>query len=180
MVLGEVAYGLIGVVGGMTAFVAFLNGVMASGVGRFYAVSAGLEAEDREIGIERCREWFSSMHEQGIATVLISNNEKERVELFAKGLNVTFFYDAHKPSVKFYKKAMDMCGVTADETAVLGDQLLTDSLSGRRIGAKVIIVPPINDKKNWFFRMKRKLEAPTMRRYFKENGIDASVGKEWL
>ena len=60
MVLGEVAYGLIGVVGGMTAFVAFLNGVMASGVGRFYAVSAGLEAEDREIGIERCREWFTT------------------------------------------------------------------------------------------------------------------------
>ncbi len=129
---------------------------------------------------ERCREWFSSMHGQGIETVLISNNQKERVELFAKGLNVNFFYDAHKPSVKFYKKAMEMYSVTADEVAVLGDQLLTDSLSGRRIGAKVIIVPPINDKKNWFFRMKRKLEAPTMRRYFKKNGIDASVGKEWL
>ena len=41
MALGEVDYGLYGVVGGMTAFVSFLNGVMAGGVGRFYAVSVG-------------------------------------------------------------------------------------------------------------------------------------------
>ena len=34
MALGEVDYGLIGVVGGLTAFIAFLNGIMASGVGQ--------------------------------------------------------------------------------------------------------------------------------------------------
>ena len=31
MALGEVDYGLIGVVGGLTAFISFLNGIMASG-----------------------------------------------------------------------------------------------------------------------------------------------------
>ena len=129
---------------------------------------------------ERCKEWFLSMNESGVSTVLISNNKKDRVELFARSLGVEYFYDAHKPSVKFYKRAMGKYDVTADHVAVLGDQLLTDSLSGRRIGATVFIVPPINDKKNWFFRMKRKMEAPVMRRYFKVNGIDPSVGKEWL
>ena len=39
--LGEVDYGLIGLVGGLTAFVSFLNGLMASSVGRFYAYSVG-------------------------------------------------------------------------------------------------------------------------------------------
>ena len=32
MALGEVDYGLMGVVGGLTAFVTFFNGVMSSGV----------------------------------------------------------------------------------------------------------------------------------------------------
>lgn len=41
MALGEVDYGLMGVVGGLTAFISFLNGIMASGVGRFYALSVG-------------------------------------------------------------------------------------------------------------------------------------------
>ena len=59
MALGEVDYGLMGVVGGMTAFISYLNGIMASGVGRFYAISAGSEAQDLERGIEKCREWFT-------------------------------------------------------------------------------------------------------------------------
>lgn len=33
MALGEVDYDLMGVVGGLTAFVTFFNGVMANGVG---------------------------------------------------------------------------------------------------------------------------------------------------
>ena len=41
MALGEVDYGLMGVVGGLTAFVTFLNGIMAGGIGRFYAISVG-------------------------------------------------------------------------------------------------------------------------------------------
>ena len=46
MALGEVDYGLMGVVGGLTAFVTFFNGVMASGVGRFYAYSVGEAKND--------------------------------------------------------------------------------------------------------------------------------------
>lgn len=60
MVLGESDYGLNGVVGGLTAFVTFLNGIMASGVGRFYAVSVGAAQKDSVNGLEKCREWFTT------------------------------------------------------------------------------------------------------------------------
>lgn len=59
MALGEVDYGLMGVVGGLTAFVTFFNGVMASGVGRFYAYSVGESKRDPVGGLKKCREWFS-------------------------------------------------------------------------------------------------------------------------
>lgn len=41
MALGQVDYGLYGVVGGLTAFIAFFNGLLVTAVGRFYAVSVG-------------------------------------------------------------------------------------------------------------------------------------------
>lgn len=58
--LGEVNYGLWGVVGGLTAFVAFFNGMLAASVSRFYAYSVG-EAQTRpEIGVRKCRIWFNT------------------------------------------------------------------------------------------------------------------------
>lgn len=60
MALGEVDYGLMGVVGGLTAFVTFLNGIMAGGIGRFYAISVGAAQKDPEKGMEECHKWFTT------------------------------------------------------------------------------------------------------------------------
>lgn len=60
MALGESDYGLVGVVGGLTAFVSFINSVMASGVGRFYALSVGAEERDPVAGLRACHKWFTA------------------------------------------------------------------------------------------------------------------------
>ena len=60
MALGSVDYGLYGVVGGLTIFVSILNSLLATGVGRFYAVSVGRMSVDRTGGLEICRMWFST------------------------------------------------------------------------------------------------------------------------
>lgn len=57
--LGQVDYGLWGVVGGLTAFVVFFNELMAGAVSRFYAVSVGKSKAEYDIGIRECRAWFS-------------------------------------------------------------------------------------------------------------------------
>jgi len=61
MALGEVDYGLMGVVGGLSFFITFLNGLMANAVGRFYAFSIGraLSSQDEAAGIEDGKRWFS-------------------------------------------------------------------------------------------------------------------------
>ena len=61
MALGETDYGLMGVVGGLMAFVTFLNGLMSQSVSRFYAFSVGRArtAATVEEGVEECRRWFS-------------------------------------------------------------------------------------------------------------------------
>ena len=61
MALGEVDYGLMGVVGGLTAFISFFFGILSGAVGRFYAIAIGKAsvAKDAKQGLEECREWFS-------------------------------------------------------------------------------------------------------------------------
>ena len=61
MALGEVDYGLMGVVGGLTAFISFFFGILSGAVGRFYAFAIGEASvnKNQEAGLERCRQWFS-------------------------------------------------------------------------------------------------------------------------
>jgi HAD superfamily phosphatase (TIGR01668 family) len=119
-------------------------------------------------------EWVKTLTDKGIKITLVSNNTEERVTKFDQALRLPAFFDARKPSIEFYVSAMKLAKVPVCRTAVLGDQLLTDGLSAARLGVRFIMVPPINDKKNLFFRSKRALEAPIMKKFFKENGIDPS------
>lgn len=52
--LGTVDYGLFGVVGGLTAFIGFLNGMLATSVSRFYANAIG------KGDLAEQREWFNT------------------------------------------------------------------------------------------------------------------------
>lgn len=59
MALGQTDYGLMGVVGGLTAFIAFFNSWLSYSIARFYAYSVGLAKARPAEGLEECRRWFS-------------------------------------------------------------------------------------------------------------------------
>lgn len=61
MALGQVDYGLFGIVGGLTAFISFFNSLLATSIGRFYAFSIGeaKKAVSKDEGMEKCRRWFN-------------------------------------------------------------------------------------------------------------------------
>ena len=111
--------------------------------------------------------WFSALDSAGIKAALISNNHPPRVELFNKKLGIDAYADSGKPGGKTLLAAMAKMGVTEAETAGLGDQLLTDTLAVHRLGLISIIVPPIKDKRTPFFRFKRWLEKPFIKKYYK-------------
>lgn len=62
MALGHEDFGLYGVVGGLTVFIAFVNNVISAAVGRFYAFAIGEASadENNEHGLEECRRWFNT------------------------------------------------------------------------------------------------------------------------
>ena len=117
---------------------------------------------------ERIVAWFDSLRASGIRAALISNNHPPRVELFNRSLGLPAYPDSGKPGSRSLLAAMKEMGSTPENTAGLGDQLLTDALAAHRLDMISIIVPPIKDKTTPFFRFKRWLEKPYIRKYKKK------------
>ena len=122
---------------------------------------------EQDLPDENIINWFSELKAAGISAALISNNHPPRVELFNSLLGLPAYADSGKPKRKNLLRAIDDMGVPLSQTAGLGDQLLTDTLAVHRLGLISLIVPPIKDKKTPFFRFKRWLEKPFMRKYRK-------------
>ena len=116
---------------------------------------------------ERIVAWFDTLRAHGIKAALISNNHPPRVELFNKNLGLPAYPDSGKPKSRALLAAMKEMGVSPEETAGLGDQLLTDALAVHRLDMISIIVPPIKDKTTPFFKFKRWLERPYIKKYKK-------------
>lgn len=113
--------------------------------------------------------WLKSLEAAGIGYAFISNNSSdERIKDFNKKICAPAFAKSKKPfSRRTVNKALGALGGERETSAFLGDQIFTDVLAGKFNGMKAILVPPLNDKKNLFFRFKRALEKPILKRYFK-------------
>ena len=114
--------------------------------------------------------WLASLSDADIGYAFISNNSSDkRIKLFNEKIGAPAFAKSGKP---FAKKNIERCllalGGEIKSAAFLGDQIFTDVLAGKFSGMKTILVPPIKDRKNLFFRFKRALEKPIMKSYFKK------------
>ena len=102
---------------------------------------------------------FTKLHAIGFKTLLLSNNSKERVEKFNREINTKIIWDADKPAVNAFKKALLMLGMNQEEVIMIGDTLFTDIWGANRIGLKSIMVKYIGFYNKEKKGIKRKLEA---------------------
>ena len=116
----------------------------------------------------RAEALFARLKAIGFQCCLISNNKEPRVKKFNENIQVDYVYDAHKPSTKNYKKAMEIMGTTPDNTLFVGDQLFTDVWGAKRAGIYSILVKPIHPKEEIQIVFKRKLEKIVLYFYKKQ------------
>ncbi len=127
-------------------------------------VPHGAPADNRAI------ELFKRLKAIGYRCCLISNNQEPRVKMFNQEIQVDYIYNAHKPSVKNYKKAMEIMGTDEDHTLFVGDQLFTDVWGAKRAGIKSILVKPIHPKEEIQIVLKRYLEKVVL--YFYKRSLN--------
>ena len=119
---------------------------------------------------DRAKALFARLKELGFKSCFLSNNQIERVSSFNEAVGERFIENAHKPSVKNYRKAMEMLGTDTSNTVFVGDQLFTDIYGAKRAGIRNILVKPIHPKEEIQIVLKRYLEKIVLYFYQKEEG----------
>lgn len=126
---------------------------------------------------ERAIRLFKRLKEIGFSCCLISNNQEKRVRTFNEPIQVDYVYNAHKPSTKNYKKAMEIMGTDVSDTVFIGDQLFTDVWGAKRTGIPSILVRPIHPKEEIQIVLKRYLENIVLHFYKKSLEKEKKVEK---
>lgn len=123
---------------------------------------------------ERAKKLFARLKDIGFSSCLISNNQEARVKMFNEEIQTNCIYNAHKPSTKNYKKAMEIMGTDCSNTIFVGDQLFTDVWGAKRTGIRNILVKPIHPKEEIQIVLKRYLERIVLHFYKKKQKKTAS------
>ena len=119
-----------------------------------------IAAYDESSPADEIMHWLSEIRNCGVELFIISNSRRKvRVDAFAKTLGITSVNNARKPSPKAVLQAMDTAGFSADNSALAGDQVFTDTLAANRAGIISIIVRP-RKCTNLFLSLRYALETP--------------------
>ena len=105
-------------------------------------------------------QWVADMRSNGVELFFVSNSKrKDRVESCAEALGIGFIKSARKPSPISLKQALEANGFSSEDSALLGDQIFTDTLAANRAGIISIIVRPLS-LKNPLHSIRFAIEAP--------------------
>ncbi|MFE8703244.1 YqeG family HAD IIIA-type phosphatase [Cytobacillus sp. FJAT-54145] len=125
---------------------------------------------DRPNATPNLIKWFEEMKKANILVTIVSNNNENRVKAFSDPLNIPFIFQARKPMVRAFNKALKDMGIKKDEAVVIGDQLLTDVLGGNRGGFHTILVVPVASTDGFVTRFNRRIERRILN-WFRKKGM---------
>jgi len=112
---------------------------------------------------EQLLAWVREAGSRGFRLCLSANARAGRVREIAALLGIPGIANACKPRRRAFRRAMDIMGTSAGETAVVGDQVFTDVLGGNRMGLFTILVTPLATREFVWTRLARHPESLVLR-----------------
>lgn len=107
-------------------------------------------------------QWIESARARGMKMCICSNNHEARIRPVAGELRLPFICDAGKPGARAYLRACESMGARPDETAAVGDQLMTDVIGAKRAGLRAVLVNPIGRREFLGTYFNRMAERPLL------------------
>jgi HAD superfamily phosphatase (TIGR01668 family) len=109
-------------------------------------------------------QWIKTLSSSGIQLCIMSNAKLERLLPLVETIGIPFVAKAFKPLPFGCKSGLQKLQLSAQRTAMVGDQLFSDVLAGRLAGLYTILVRPTSAEEPWFTRIKRPMERRVLRR----------------
>lgn len=117
---------------------------------------------------EEVKSWLKTFRDAGLDVYLLSNNNHKRVAKIAEPLDLDYSAKAFKPRRKYFKHALNILQLPAEQVVVVGDQIITDIIGANRVGLQSILVKPIVPHDNIYTWINRSVEKMLL----KLQGID--------
>ncbi len=104
--------------------------------------------------------------------LISSNNTKRRITPYLKDLGIGGVSFSLKPSTIGLSKIKNEYNLKKKEMAMIGDQIVTDILSGNRFNITTVLVDPLGEKDLKITGLNRKLEAKILKKYQKRGLLE--------
>ena len=108
---------------------------------------------------ELMQQWLKKMQTSGIALCVVSNSHKDRVKIFCQEYGIDCITHANKPFPKGIRQCLDKYQIPAEECALCGDQIFTDTLGANGCRVQSILVKAIHNH-NFWLKIRHVAEMP--------------------
>ena len=111
------------------------------------------------IPTQRMEQWLRRMLDSDIAICVVSNSRKDRVKIFCSRYGIDCITHANKPFTKGIRECLAKYGIPASESALVGDQIYTDTFGANNAGVMPILVRAIDNHNIWL-KLRHVAELP--------------------
>lgn len=119
---------------------------------------------------------FKNIHAIGLKTLLLTNNDGERVKNFVRNIDTPYICDANKPNPAAYMKAIETLNIKKEEAIFIGDQIFTDILGANKCGLASILVKYVTAREETNIGIRRRLEKIILKFYSWNNSCRHRLG----
>ncbi len=112
-----------------------------------------------DIPTEEMTVWLQSMQKSQVRICIVSNSRKPRVRVFCEKYGLSCITHARKPGTEGIRRCMKQYNLPAEQCALAGDQIYTDTLGGNLAGVTTILVDAIHDHTIWL-KLRHVAEIP--------------------
>lgn len=112
-----------------------------------------------DVPTEKMKAWISAMKKSEIQLCVVSNSKKERVKVFCAAYGLDCITHARKPFARGIRQCLAKYGIPAQNAALVGDQIFTDTLGANGQGVYSILVSAIHNH-NFWLKARHVLELP--------------------
>lgn len=113
--------------------------------------------KDAEFAADSLKTWLKDLQSRYAIKLVIVSNSKPPTKGYGLVNEIPALFEAGKPKKKAFFAALDILGTHRNETAVIGNGIITDLWGGNRLGMYTIFVSPSWTKPRFIGAVKRLL-----------------------
>ena len=127
----------------------------------------------------KIKDWIKQVKQSGLKIYIVSNSHVRKVTDIGNLLEIPYFHNCFKPMQKYILRAMEAMNTSREETAIIGDQILTDVLGGNLAQLLTILVHPLSPSDSILTNIFNRTLERLIFSFWSKNGKIEQIKGKW-